>query len=214
MLTSPSGGSTLLLKLTGGFSVNEKEKQMKHQLLLAGLALALAASVEAQPTPKPVKLGIGVFGGTNIPIVQEDQASGSIFGARVRFKLGFITLEPNATFSKLGDPGTVTVGDESLDLGIEGSKVNSFGVDATLGGAPGLPGFKPFFVVGIGSYKIENETTKYDESSVGFNGGLGFGIGLAPKFDLDIRGVAVIVPQGDGGSKKTAAITGGLTFNL
>lgn len=182
---------------------------MFKQLIAALLVIGLVGAAQAT-TPTPIKLGIGAFGGVTIPIVQDDQSEGTVFGVRARFKLSFIVLEPNATFSKFGDPGTI----DGVDLGVEGSKLNSFGVDATLGGAPGLPGVKPFFIVGIGSYKMENEKTKFDESNIGYSGGLGIGIGLASKFDLDVRGVAIVIPQGDGGSKKSAAITGGLTFNF
>ena len=178
------------------------------KVLLAALVLVLAhAAVQAQAP----SLGVGVFGGLNIPIVQDDQGSGTAFGVRVRVKLlPFLVAEPNLLLSKWGEPDPI----EGVTLAIDGSKITGFGIDATLGGLPGGVGFKPFAFVGVGSFKIKNEQTKYDESNLGVKGGIGFGIGLSPKFDLDIRGGLLVVPQEDGGSKKGALITGGLTVNL
>ncbi len=56
--------------------------------------------------------------------------------------------------------------------------------------------------------------TGFDESNIGYKGGLGIGFGLSPKFDVDVRGGLLVVPQEDGGSKKGALITGGVTVNL
>ena len=92
--------------------------------------------------------------------------------------------------------------------------MTSFGVDALLGGAPGVPGFKPYFVVGAASYKVKNDDTKFEESNLGVSGGLGLMLGLSPKFDADIRGKAVIIPMEDGGSKKAISVIAGVTVNL
>jgi len=146
----------------------------------------------------------------NIPILQDDQASGTAFGVMVRIKfLSFMSAEPNAVFGKWGEPGDV----DGFQLGISGSKVNSFGVDGIIGSMPGTVGLKPYAVIGVGSYKIKNDDTGYDESNIGFSGGLGFGIGVSPKFDVDLRGKFLVIPQ-DQGSKKALTLTGGLLYYL
>jgi hypothetical protein len=61
---------------------------------------------------------------------------------------------------------------------------------------------------------LASSPSGYDESNIGLKGGLGFAIGLSPKLDLDLRGGLLVVPQEDGGSKKGALITGGVTVNL
>lgn len=168
--------------------------------------LLIGAALSAQ-TPK---IGIGGFAGLSIPVAQDDQASGSEFGFRARVKLAFVTVEPNFTIAKWGQadpPSGVT------DMP-DGSKVTSFGVDALLGGAPGVPGLKPFFVLGAASYKVKNDDTQFDQSRLGFSAGLGFLFGFSPKFDLDVRGKGVVVPMDGGGSKKAISVTAGVAVNL
>jgi hypothetical protein len=172
--------------------------------LLLTMAVLLTPAAQAQG----VNLGIGPFGGFNIPIAQEDQGTGNAYGLRARIKLfSFLVAEPNVTFAKWGEPDPI----RGIDLGIDGSEVTSYGIDATLGGLPGKPGFKPFFVVGAGIYDIKNDDTDYDESKMGFSAGLGFIFGASPKFDIDVRGSVIVAPQEEG-SKKAAIITGGLTY--
>ena len=178
------------------------------RVMLAALVLLMAQTAVQAQTPS---LGVGAYGGINIPLAMDDQASGTVFGFRGRVKLlPFLVAEPNIMLAKWGDPDAI----DGVDLGIKGSKITGFGVDATLGGLPGGVGFKPFLVVGVGSFKIKNDDTGFDESNLGFKGGLGFGIGMSPKIDLDVRGALLVVPQEDGGSKKGALITAGVSFNL
>ena len=177
---------------------------MKKLLLVFFSLLLLSAAVNGEGA----KFGVGAFGGLNIPLIQDDQASGTAFGIMARIKfLPFLSVEPNAMFGKWGEPGDV----DGFQLGVSGSKINSFGVDAILGSVPGTVGLKPYAVIGFGSYKIKNDDTGYDESNLGWSGGLGFGIGVSPKFDVDLRGKFIVVPQ-DGGSKKAITLTGGLLY--
>lgn len=179
---------------------------MKKMLIFIGILLFIVPIVHAQS----ISLGVGVFGGANIPIVQDDQANGSVFGFLLRVKaLPFIVIEPNVAFGKWGKPGIV----DDIDLGIDGSKITSYGIDATLGGLPGVPGVKPYFLGGIGVYKIKNDDTGYDESKMGYDVGVGIGIGVVPKIDIDFRGKLIIAPQEDS-SKKAFYITGGITYNF
>ena len=178
---------------------------MKKNILIVCCALFLAVSAFSGP----LKIGIGAFGGMSLPLVQDDQATGSAFGFMARAKfLPIVTVEGNATFAKWGQADPI----ENVELP-EGSKMTSFGIDLILGGKPGLVGFKPYAVVGFGSYKIENDDTKYDESALGWSGGFGFMFGVTPKFDIDLRGKFVVAPQ-DEGSKKSASVTIGVVLNL
>jgi len=181
---------------------------VKQLIIVLGLVLLLAAPlVLAQEGPK---LGVGAWAGMSIPVIQDDQESGMVFGFMGRFKvLPFLVLEPGMSFTKWGAPDAI----EGITWDINGSKLTSIGINATLGGAPGVPGVKPFFVAGVASYKVKNDDTKYDESNLGWNAGLGIGYGISPAFDLDIRGLVVVAPQ-DNGSKKALSITGGLNFNF
>ena len=177
------------------------------RMTIMALILLLAVATVSAQTPK---FGVGAFAGFSLPVAQDDQGSGTEFGFRGRLKLSFLTVEPNFTIAKWGE-GDLISGVTAMP---DGSKVTSFGIDALLGGAPGVPGFKPFFVIGAGSYKVKNDDTQFEETALGFSGGLGFLIGLSPKFDRDARGKAVVIPMEDGGSKKALSVTAGLAMNF
>jgi len=181
---------------------------VRRVLIIVAVGLLMTAvTASAQPG---VKLGVGGFAGLSIPVIQDDQESGSEFGFKARWGLGkILVVEPNVTFTKWGKPGTV----EGVDLGIDGSKLTGIGLDLVLGNSPGALGLKPYFMAGFGSYKVKNDDTGYDESNLGWNAGLGIGFGVSPKFDLDIRGKVVVAPQ-DQGSKKAFGIVAGLNFNF
>jgi opacity protein-like surface antigen len=183
---------------------------MKKAVLALACLAVLASAVQA--AGPGIKLGVGVFGGLNIPILQADQKSGTEFGIRGRVGLtSFLVAEPNVSFVKWGKPDPV----EGVDLGISGSKVTSFGLDVTLGGVPGLPGFKPFGVVGIGSYKFKNDDNpQVDQTKVGYSAGFGLAVRVVPKIDVDVRGKAVVVPWINGGSKKSVSLTAGVGYSL
>jgi opacity protein-like surface antigen len=180
---------------------------MMKTLLSTLLAVLLLCSLSFSQVPK---LGVGGYGGMNIPIVQDDQGNGTAFGILARVSvLPFLIAEPNVMFGKWGDPGKI----EGVDLGLEGSKIKSYGIDALLGAYPGRLGIKPYFVAGVASYKIENDDTHYEETKLGWSAGLGIGFGVAPSFDLDLRGKLLVAPQEEG-SKKALTITGGLVYYL
>lgn len=177
---------------------------MRRALLVAFLIVLMTPLADAQG----VRLGVGAFGGWNIPVAQDDQSNGTAFGlmGRVRF-LSIFVAEPNITFGKWGNPDVI----RGIDLGIEGSKINSYGINAVVGNLPGIVGFKPFGFVGASIYSIKNDDTGYDENKLGYSAGLGVGLGLTPVFDVEVRGTTVIAPQEDG-SKKAVYITGGATY--
>jgi hypothetical protein len=177
---------------------------MKRILLILAMVLLLTPLANAQGA----KFGVGAFGGINIPIAMSDQASGSAFGFKARVKLlPILTVEPNLTLGKWGGPGVV----DGVDLEIDGSKITSYGVDATIGHSLGSKGFKPLAALGASIYSIKNDDTGYDESKLGYSLSLGFGFGFSPLIDVDVRGKLVIAPQEDG-SKKAVMITGGLNY--
>ena len=177
---------------------------MKKVILFLILLALLAPHLHAEG----MKLGVGAFGGFNIPVVQDDQKTGSVFGLRARLRvLPILTAEPNVTFGKWGSPDEI----EGIKWEIDGSKINSYGIDAIIGNLHGVQGFKPFGFVGAGIYNVKNDDTDYDESKLGFSGGLGFAVGLSPTLDIDVAGRLVVAPQEDG-SKKAFFITTGLNF--
>jgi len=172
------------------------------------VVLLLAGAVSAQMP----KLGIGASGGVNVPVLQDDQKAGSIFEFRGRVAaLPFLIVEPKISFSSYGSPDTF----EDIVWDVDGSKLVAYGVDAVLGGGMGTAGIRPFFVGGIGMYSISNEDTEAfleSQSKFGWSAGLGLNIGVAPTFDVDIRGKAHIITYEGSSSKKSLSVGGGINY--
>lgn len=160
-----------------------------------------------------VSFGVGVSGGFNMPIVQDDQGSGSTFGFKGIIKaLPFVTLEPNVAFSKYGDPELDL---EGITSDLEGSKMTSYGVDAVLGQPFGIPGFSPYALVGFGFYKSERDQVgdfEDEDTHFGWTTGLGVSYGFGHNMAFDIRGKFNLIPVDGGSSKKSIFIVGGLNY--
>ena len=177
---------------------------MKRVLLVIGLVILMSPVADAQG----LKFGVGAFAGGNIPLAQDDQKAGTAYGVLGRIRVfSFVVAEPNVVFGKWGKPDPI----KGIDLGIDGSKINSYGVNALIGGVPGTTGFKPYGVLGAAIYKVKNDDTGYDESKLGYSIGLGMSFGVIPQLSVDLRGMGVIAPQ-EQGSKKAVLVTGGLTY--
>ncbi len=178
---------------------------MKKAVILVILLLLMCPLVAAQSA---VKLGAGVFGGLDMPVGQDDQAKGTVFGIRARIKaIPIITFEPKLAFTSFGEPDS-----DILTLGLDGSKLTAYGVDATIGAPFGGKGFAMFGVVGAGFYKMKRDQTFQDDTNLGWLAGLGFSIGFSPFISGDVRGTAHVIPYDDGGSKKSVSATAGLNY--
>jgi opacity protein-like surface antigen len=181
---------------------------MKRTVCMMLALAALATPVMSQG----IKLGVGVNGGLDIPVLQDDQKQGTIFGFRGRVNLiPLITVEPNLMFTSYGDPDLDDPDYEGITADLDGSKITSYGVDGTIGTGFGMPGFQPFGIAGIGMYKVKNDQTGEDDSNFGWSAGLGFGLGITPQIGADIRGKAVVIPI-EGASKKSIVATVGLYY--
>ncbi len=172
---------------------------MRKFFTLFSLILLAASSASA------AHFGVGVNAGMNIPVVQDDQGNGSTFGLKAKLALiPGIALEPNINFAKFGDA--------KFDFGTRvGSKVNSYGVDACLGSGIGGIGFRFYGLIGAGYYTLKRDND--DEiKKMGWSAGLGFEIGFAQAVGVEVRGKLNVIPTGGGGSRKAAAVTGGLNY--
>ncbi|MEQ1832964.1 MAG: outer membrane beta-barrel protein [Candidatus Eisenbacteria bacterium] len=174
---------------------------MKKLFFIAVAILALGAS-----TARAAGVGVGVFGGMSIPVLQDDQDKGSLMGLRVPVKLvPLLTIEPFYAKSGLGDK---TIDVAGLSLTREGSDVTSYGANImlTLGGPVS---FYPF--AGIGSAKFERAAQ--DESFTSYHLGLGMGFGVVPKLSIDLRGELQAAVDGDV-SRKMLNVTLGASYSL
>jgi hypothetical protein len=100
----------------------------------------------------------------------------------------------------------VTVGGFSATR--EGSEVTGFGLNAmlTMGGPVR---FYPFAGLGTAKYKRSGQ----DESFTAYNLGLGFGVGVIPKLDLDLRGEFQAATN-EGVSRKVVNVTLGASYAI
>ncbi len=174
-----------------------------------GLRVLLLVILLSQPAlASGITFGIGVAGGLEYPIAQDDQAKGTVFGLRGRLKaIPAVTLEPSIYFTKFGDPKS-----DVVLLDIEGSKTTAYGLDAILGASFGTVGIKPYGVFGAGFYKVKREQTLQDETNFGWSAGFGIELGFISAVAADVRGKLVVIPTDGGGSKKSASVTGGLNY--
>ncbi|UCD63167.1 MAG: outer membrane beta-barrel protein [Candidatus Zixiibacteriota bacterium] len=176
-----------------------------RKVITLTVAMLLLYSSAAAVGPR---LGAGVYGGLDIPIIQDDQAQGTIFGIRGKIKaLPIVTVEPRISFTSFGGPDY-----EDFDLDMEGSKVTSYGVDAAFGAPFGATGFNLFGVLGAGFYKVKRDQTNQDETNLGWSAGLGLAIGLAPMVSVEARGMLHVIPYDEGGSAKSVSATAGLNY--
>lgn len=178
------------------------------KLLMACLLAALVASAAGAQS---IKIGIGFSAGLDVPIGQDDQKSGSIFGFKARLKvLPAIAVEPNLFFTKYGQPSPEGIPDYDLP----GSKITAYGVDLTLGSKIGGPGVKPYGLLGVGSYTVKRDEADQKFTKLGWSAGLGVEVGVTSLIGLDVRGKLVVIPYEGGDSKKSAVVTGGITYYL
>ena len=175
---------------------------MSKLLVVALLALALGAG-----GARAGSIGVGVYGGPSVPVLQDDQDNGTLYGIRAPVKLiPLFTAEPFYSKSSLGDKTFDLAPGVSVTR--EGSDVTTYGVNAmlTLGGPMA---FYPY--VGIGEAKFER--TGQDEEFTSYHVGFGLGLSPIPKFSVDLRGELQAAVDGDV-SRKLFNITVGASYAL
>ena len=173
---------------------------------------AVCMLVLAAPQVQAQKLGIGAFGGLNIPVAQDDAGSGSLFGIRLQAQpTPLIRFEPFVSFVKNGDYDLIGIGGTST---LDGGKLTVFGINGILGTPMGGPGIGVGLVGGISSYKLKVD--HYDDlTRVGYSGGIDIGLGLiGVPVRLNGRGEFVMVPLDGGGSRKFIFATVGAAYSF
>jgi len=176
---------------------------MKKAVMAAALSVLLAAGAA-----NATGVGVGVYGGLSYPIIQQDVESGSMYGARVPVTLSsIVTLEPFYASSSLGDVNETLNG---ISYTRSGFDQTAYGANVLFGNIGG-PGFHFYPYAGLGKYKLERTGTDINE--MGYNFGLGFGIGVAPKISLQVRGELEMVKIEDT-SRKFGNVTGGVSYSF
>ena len=177
----------------------------RKSLLAALLLLALAPAAAGSAT-----IGLGVFGGASVPLVQDDNGSGSIFGLRAPVNLvPLITVEPY--FAKTSG------GDKDQDVG--GITYTRSGIDDTAFGANVLltfgTGYQFYPFVGVGSNHLKRDGLDATQTGYDFGLGLGFKVPVA-NLSVAIRGALNMVtdPGSTDTSRKWGEVTAGVSYGL
>lgn len=178
--------------------------------LATSLCTALLVCAFGAQAAHALSVGVGAFGGASIPVLQDDNGKGSVFGVRVPVSLvPMITVEPYFGSTKGGSKSQDFNGiSESRD----GIDVTSFGANLliTFGGPIQ---FYPF--AGISSSKLKRDGL--DESDTAYDFGLGLGFKLpAIPLSLHARGEldAAVDKASSAASRKWANVTLGATYTF
>lgn len=175
------------------------------RIRLVGLVV-VALVLGTASTSMAAGWGVGAFAGVSLPIAQDDAASGTVYGARMKLSLGGILgLEPNFTYAKDGE-WTVDDVDETFD----GAKFTSLGVNLLIGAAGPVTTMRVFTFIGAKYFSEDNDFRETD-SRLGGEGGLGIEFG-AGNIGFEGRGGLELMTLNGGGSRKWGYITGGVNL--
>lgn len=175
------------------------------RLAMSVLFLALAAVPASAVT-----IGAGAFGGVSIPVVQDDNGQGSIYGIRAPIGIAPIfTVEPYASWTSGGDVEETI---NTIPLTRSGIDLQSYGANVlfTFG-----TGFQLFPFAGIGMTSSERDGL--DQSSTQWNFGLGLGFKpFKVPLMIDVRGEYASVTDEDNTetARNFANITVGATYKI
>lgn len=176
---------------------------MKRLLLLGTLVCGLTSAARAGTI-----VGLGVFGGGNFPVSQQDQDSGSEWGLRVPVHVrSLLTVEPYFRVAQLGHAKAQFRG---LDYTREGVAIVGYGATVAFGSL-GLRGDFPVYpFVGVGSYRLSRPGMSSITDN-GFNFGLAAGLPITKGFSVNLRAAYTVVPDA---SRNFVDVNLGTTFQF
>jgi hypothetical protein len=181
---------------------------VKKLLTVVAFVLLMTSSVWAI-----ADISLGVYGGLNAGIAQQDTKSGTGFGIRAKISptpmLGGAVFYETRSF---GDPEKKIL-DETRTITTDGGKVTVIGIEALLGSSGGGIGPHFYFMAGVGSYKWKRDGYS-DLSKTEYHFGPGLEIGLMPSFGIEGKAKFEIVPTGNGGSRKNILAYVGANYHF
>jgi hypothetical protein len=171
-------------------------------MIILLLALALAAG-----GAEAAGVGVGVFGGTCVPIAQEDARSGLVYGVRLPVTVvPLLRLEPYWAGLRPGDVEETFAGETYTR---DGGEISAFGLNAMLA-AGGPLRLHPF--AGVGRYRLTRDATD-DRTEVGYDAGLRLGLSPLPGWEAEVRAEFVMIAL-DETSRKFVNVTLGATYHF
>jgi hypothetical protein len=196
---------------------NLKKSQSRRRLSMKKLIAVTLLLLVAGNAYALTDLALGVYGGLNAPLAQQDTKSGAGFGAKVKIAptplLGAAAFFETRSF---GEPEvTIFEGDPHLQqtLKTDGGKVTVFGVEGMIGATGGGIGPHFYWMVGIASYKWKRDN--YDDlSKVGYHLGPGLEFGLPSGIGIEAKAKLELVPTDGDGSRKNLLIFVGANYHF
>lgn len=163
---------------------------------LSALLLTVALALPAWAT---YPLGIGVHGGYDMPVIQEDVGAGPVFGFSVRGNI-VGPLHGQLLFRSTSQADV----EEDIDfpneptLTIPGGTLSGFGLNLLLAKKDPASVW-PYLQVGVSSNSLApGASYKEDESLTGMSGGFGLGFNLYQrKIYLDLNTSLLVMPFHD-----------------
>lgn len=181
---------------------------MDHKLiaLVLGLLLIVAAAGSAQAAGFGLaRLGVGAYGVSNVPLVQEDAENGPLFGIRGRLGvLHALAIEPSVNFLSNGD---AELTQEGSSIRLEAPSVTNFSLNLVWGGT--------FYgTAGIGWTSLDLQQPGLDATlETTYNFGLGTEIPFGP-IAIDAGARLYIINNADSASRKHLAIMAGANYYI
>jgi opacity protein-like surface antigen len=176
-----------------------------------GLAIPALLLIALPATGGAMGFAVGPYAGYNVTILQDDAGNGPLFGLRAKISaLPALAVEPWFTMITEGDADHEEAG---IEFTQEGGSIQSFGVNASLGGYRTMPGLGFYATGGIGMYMLKPEQDYKDETTrFGLNLGTGFVVKVLPQLDLDASARLIAITLEGGGSRKSLGIHAGLNY--
>ena len=179
-------------------------KRERFTTLCVWMLLAGASPVHA------VTVGLGVFGGENMPLSQQDNDPGPQWGIRVPVNAtAKLSFEPYFSLAD-GSRHEETFGGTTYDR--DGFDVLSYGAIAAWGHLGLGSGFPVYPFVGLGSYRLAREGTTA-RTELGYSFGVGYAYALPVGFALQVRSEYVHVPT-DETSRRSVNLNLGVQFRF
>jgi len=177
--------------------------------LLALLVMVTVATVPSGGAALGVaKTGIGAYGFVHVPILQDDAATGSLYGVRGRFGLLPLLQAEVSIMTLSGGESSIRVGEQTVRL--DSPEMTSFTLNVVfkMGGSIAL---STYATGGVGWTLLSVPDGRGATREPTINVGAGMEVGLGPV-SADVSPRLFIVNTAGGASRKTIALLAGVNY--
>jgi hypothetical protein len=177
---------------------------MRPTLVALVLAATLLLAISERGQCGDMTIGIGAYGGSNIPVAQDDAGTGALFGFRGRLGFPYGTIEPSVNFMGQGDGSTDF---EGTEITLEATDIMSYAFNYLVRTGP------VYYTAGVGwsTVDIPGGVGESDEATYNFGIGVEFPVG---PISIDVSPRAFIINTAGDGSRKNAAIMAGINYQI